>query len=331
MQFVLANKFLVNFMRMTIDLHDKRLGDVIIHNPRDPVDIGIIGAPFDGSTRGRPGARFAPRCIRESLYSMTTFVNDVDLENIRIGDFGDIETSFSSVERNKEEIYSAVREALRKCKRIIVIGGDHSITEPAFKAFSESRESVGLIVFDAHLDLRDLKAGTVSSGTVMEDILKNLGNKIKPANLVYIGIRDFVNPKYYVEKARRLGVKIYKAQDILYSTPETFSALLEDAISRASDGTNGVYISFDADVIDCSFAPGLNAPSPLGLRPEHVVQALTFFGSKDVGALDITEVSPPYDPTGNTCKIVSACIIGFIASSAKVLMETPHKVTRTDQ
>jgi len=306
-------------MKITVDLHDRRLRDIVIFNPETPVDIGIVGVPFDGSTRGRPGARFAPRCIRDSLYSMTTYIDDSELESIRIGDFGDAETSYGSVDRNKEEIFRVVRRILTKCNRIIVLGGDHSITEPSFRAFSNDKDSVGLIVFDAHLDLRELKEGAVSSGTVIGDILRKMPNKLRPENLVYIGIREFVNPQYYIEKAKSLGAKIYRAMDILLNTPETFKALLEEALSYASDGVDAVYVSFDVDVIDGTFTPGLNAPSPLGLRPEHIAFALGFLGTKKiVGALDVTEVAPLYDPIGNTCGIVAACILSFIVGYAKM-------------
>lgn len=306
-------------MRISVDPHDIRLRDIVIFNPHDHVDIGIVGAPFDGATRGRPGARFAPRCIRDYLYSMTPMIYDADLRSVRIGDFGDAETFYGSIELNKEEIYRIVKETLARSDRIIVLGGDHSITEPSFRAFSEDKTSVGLIVFDAHLDLRELKEGTVSSGTVIGDILRSNSQKLSPRNLVYIGIRDFVNPGYYVEKARKIGAKIYKAIDILLNSPEHYRSLLSEALEYASDGVDAVYVSFDVDVLDGTFTPGLNAPSPLGLRPEHLVVALEFLGSKDVvEALDVTEVAPPYDPTGNTCKIVAVCVLSFIAGYARL-------------
>ncbi len=300
-------------MKIRADPHDIRLHDIIeksrtIEKPY----IGIIGVPFDGSTRGRPGARFAPRCIRSELYSFTTHVTGIDLGNATIRDFGDVPTFYGSVERNKKEIYKYIRDLLDRCNRLIVLGGDHSITEPSFRAFSEKYSRVGLVILDAHLDMRELSMGMVSSGTVIGDIINKIGSKIRPENIVYVGVRDFVNPGYYLKKAEKLGVRIIKSIDIL-TGKISLDDVINECLEKAVEGVDATYISFDVDVMDCSYAPGVNSPSPLGLRPEHIVRILEQLGSnKKTIVLDVTELAPVYDPIGTTCKNVAICILHFI-------------------
>ncbi|MEX0568370.1 MAG: arginase family protein, partial [Candidatus Njordarchaeota archaeon] len=285
-----------------------------VENPH----IGIIGVPFDGSTRGRPGARFAPRCIREQLYSYTTFIKHVDLEKLSIRDFGDVPTFFGSVERNKDEIRKYVADIIDRCGRLIVLGGDHSITEPVFGVMSERYSSIGLVVFDAHLDLREVMPNTVSSGTVMGDIIKKYDDKISPKNIMYVGIRDFVNSKYYLEKADRLDIKIFSGYDIL-SGKITANEIIEH-IKIVADRVDALYVSFDVDSLDCVFAPGVNAPSSLGLRPEFVSYLLEYLGKLSrTRVLDITELAPAYDPVGITCKVVASCILYFIVGVVSAL------------
>ena len=309
--------FVVDIMKMMIDKNDLRVEDILERSKgRDFFDIGILGVPFDGSTRGRPGARFAPSCIRRALFSMTTMFNGVSIEGLTIGDFGDVPTYYGSVDLNKKEIYKWVKISLTKCDRLIILGGDHSITEPSFSAFCGEYDNVGLVIFDAHLDMREVVEHTVTSGSVIGDILRRNKDKIDPRNIVYIGIRDFVNPKYYLNKAERMGVTIIRAMDIL-SNDISIKEVLEK-ISVALEGVEAIYISLDADSIDQAYAPGVNAPSPLGLRPEHVVQILERFPKNSkCRVLDVTEVAPNYDPIGITCRTAAICIISFISSIKK--------------
>ncbi len=299
---------------MSIDKFDYRIGDWIKDCSNiDRPNFGIVGAPFDGSTRGRPGARFAPRCIRDALYSMTTFINGVDICNRTIRDLGDIPTYYNSVSKNKAEIYRRVSQYLSICDKLIVLGGDHSITEPIFKAFAEEYKNVGLLVFDAHLDMREVKEDTVTSGTVIGDIIRNMRDRLDPRNVIYVGIRDFMNPKYYIKRAENLGVNIIGSIDILSGRVGINE--IKEKISSILKRVDSLYISLDMDAIDQSYAPGVNAPSPLGLRPEHIVGIISAIDDiEKVRVLDITELVPFFDPTGNTCRIAATCITYFIST-----------------
>ncbi len=309
-------------MKIAVDRHDVRLGDIIRRSSGlEHADIGIIGVPFDGSTRGRPGARFAPQCIRSQLYSFTTQAFGVSLSDITIGDFGDAPTYYGSVDKNKEEIRKFVSNVLKKCKRLVVLGGDHSITEPCFDAFSANYDSVGLIVFDAHLDMRELSPGAVSSGTVMGDIISK-NPKLCPRNIIYVGIRDFANPTYYLRKAERLGATIFFSKDILFNGVGIEKIL--ETITSMSERVDAVYVSLDVDSLDCSYAPGVNAPSPLGLKPEHICALLEKIGEREKFAiLDVTEVAPPYDPTGITCRNAAVCVLSYMAGVAGSMISKP--------
>lgn len=296
-------------MKMVVDPHDERISDFVSAKVDGVADIGIIGVPFDGSTRGRPGARFAPKCIKDALFSLTPMIMRESIKGRKIVDFGDIPTYLGSVKENKELIYRGIRDVIGKAKRLIILGGDHSITHPSVRAFSEKYGKVGIIVFDAHLDLRELKGNAVSSGTVMHDIINDESIRIDPKNLVYIGIREFVNSEYYIKKAEKLGAKIYYASDLWDADVKR---IVEEAYNIASDGTDFVYVSFDVDSLDANYVPGLNAPVPLGIKPEFVAKALRILRDRNVSVLDVTEVAPLYDVVGLTCRVVATVIAHFL-------------------
>jgi len=302
------------------DVHDLKILDLIEKSKEsEEVDVGLIGVPYDGATRGRPGARFAPREIRSRLYGYSTYCIDygIDLADLSIRDFGDIDVGLESFELVKQEIIKQLSGISNKAKVWVILGGDHSITEPALKALSSKiHGKIGLVILDAHHDLRELEKGHISSGMVIGEIIKSMKDKVDPRNIAQIGIRGFINSKYYVEKARDIGIMIYTARDV---RKLGVSRILSEVMDNLSD-VERVYFSFDVDSVDFVYAPGVNAPTIGGIHPEDVFEIAYQLGMNDkVIAMDVTEHAPPYDVAKITTDLAANAVLYFLAGVVKRL------------
>ncbi len=306
-------------MSIVVDERDKKFVHVLkLNKDAENPDIGIVGVPFDGATRGRPGARFGPQKIRSQLnrYSAYCVEYREDISNLKIRDFGDLNLDFGSVELAHSHIEENLKRLLDISKALIVLGGDHSITYPSIGALIGVRaDEVGLVVIDAHHDLRELEEGRVSSGTVIEDIIKQYGDKLKPNNIVQIGIRGFVNSKYYVEKAEKLGINYFTAIDV---RKIGIRNVIRDILDNILEDVDIIYFSFDVDGVDIAFAPGVNAPSSGGLLPEDVFSLSYNMGkSEKTVIMDVTEFAPTYDIADMTADLIANSILYFICGFSR--------------
>ncbi len=301
------------------DVKDRKIGDIVQPGRLgvDNFDIGLIGLPFDGSTRGRPGARFGPKAVRDKMFSYSTYCIDfdVDIGDRKIGDYGDLNLGFGSVELAKNVIKDNLIKFFKNVKLGVVLGGDHSITEPSIGALSEVvNGKIGLVVVDAHNDLRELEGGLVSSGTVMNDIISKYGDQVEPENIIQLGIRGFVNSEFYVKKARRLGIKIFTSMEIRKIGIEK---IVSDILINLTDNVDHIYFSFDVDGVDAVYAPGVNSPSIGGLTPYDVFYLAYSLGKNEKTlAMDVNEFAPAYDVANITSDLVANAILYFMAGFA---------------
>ncbi len=301
------------------DVKDRKIGDIVQPGRLgvDNFDIGLIGLPFDGSTRGRPGARFGPKAVRDKMFSYSTYCIDfdVDIGDLKIGDYGDLNLGFGSVELAKNVIKDNLIKFFKNVKLGVVLGGDHSITEPSIGALSEVvNGKIGLVVVDAHNDLRELEGGLVSSGTVMNDIISKYGDQVEPENIIQLGIRGFVNSEFYVKKARRLGIKIFTSMEIRKIGIEK---IVSDILINLTDNVDHIYFSFDVDGVDAVYAPGVNSPSIGGLTPYDVFYLAYSLGKNEKTlAMDVNEFAPAYDVANITSDLVANAILYFMAGFA---------------
>ncbi|MEM4971706.1 MAG: arginase family protein [Sulfolobales archaeon] len=243
--------------RFIRDPEDLRLGDVV-RRKCDAGCICIAGAPWDWSTAGRPGARYATTKLRDYLYSLNIH------EDICVCDAGDIDIAPGDITTTSSRIYNAVRELLSICRGFLLLGGDHSITKYSVSAVLDRRGSGGgLVVFDAHLDLRRLSEG-LSSGTYLRELLEERGSGLK---VVVVGVRRHSVPRYMLDLARRLGVTYIESEDL---DPGEAVRIINEILSEA----RWIYISFDSDSLDPHQCPGVNSPSPLGLAMREAVEIL---------------------------------------------------------
>ena len=253
--------------------------------------LTLLGIPLDVNSSYLRGPAGAPAKIREALRgdaSNKWTELGVDLGAAgAFADAGDLKLG-NSLEKAPDdflEIERAVGELLEKGERPVSLGGDHSITYPILKAFAGRYRELTMVHFDAHPDLYDEFEGSRVShacpfARIMEERLA--------ARLVQVGIRTMNG--HQREQAARFGVEVMQ-----------MSAL--PAYGRLKI-RGPVYVSFDMDVLDPAFAPGISHREPGGMTVREAIAHLHAIEGSIVGA-DIVEYNPAQDVSGMTATVTA--------------------------
>ncbi|MDF1531809.1 MAG: agmatinase [ANME-2 cluster archaeon] len=274
------------------------------HNYSDAAFV-IFGAPFDGTSCFRKGSRQAPDAIREASYNFEKYnVHfDIDISRIPIHDMGDVEIKENNtVEQALTAVEKTVSTIIQDCKIPIMLGGEHSLTLPCVTASKNKYDDMGVVVLDAHLDLRDRYEGEVNShACISRHIIEDVTDRY-----VSIGIRSGTKDEY----------SLAKVQDITYYPADL---VVEKGIAYILNELNGkldtqhLYLSLDMDVIDPAYAPALGTPEPFGLTDRHVLSIIHELAPRCIG-FDLVEIAPQFD-SGNTAILGAKFIREFIASA----------------
>jgi agmatinase len=252
--------------------------------------IILMGLPFDENSSFLRGAANGPAALREALYSPATSLwteNGIDLGDGRIEDRGDLELDraadpFAAIAGKSAELAAAGR-------RVVWLGGDHSVTYPIFEGLSKSRLAT-IVHFDAHPDLYDaLDGNRLSHACPFARIME----KGLAGRLVQVGLRNVSG--HQRDQARRFGVETIEMKDLG---------------SKTIPDLNGpVYLSFDMDVLDPAFAPGASHHEPGGLTTREALGMIRNLSGDLMGA-DVVELNPSRDYSGITA-----------AAAAKIVKE----------
>ncbi|MGP1575462.1 agmatinase [Selenomonas sp.] len=245
--------------------------------------IVLFGAPFDSTTSFRPGTRFASRTMRAESYGLETYSPylDLDMEETRVFDGGDLELCFGDTARALGQIEDFARDLLADGKKPFMIGGEHLVTLPVVRALAERYEDLHIVHFDAHTDLRDDYLGAkLSHATVMRRAWDILGD----GRIHQFGIRSG-------ERAEFLWAKEHTQLQRFDFTG------LERSLAELMG--KPVYLTLDLDVLDPSVFPGTGTPEPGGVSFLDLLRALrkTLRLDRIVGC-DMVELSPHYDASG---------------------------------
>ncbi len=270
----------------------------------DKTPFTIIGVPFDSTSSFMPGSRFAPSRIRIASAGIEffSFRTRFDMDRVLFNDVGDLEVVIGDVRETLRRLEMAVRMISSKGRIPIIIGGEHIITLGAIRALLE--KNIGVIVFDAHLDLRSNYLGLeLSHATVTRRILDLLGFK----KVIIVGVRAVSEEEY--EYARKKGISYITSYWInKYGLMETVKKL-----RKFLEEFENVYISIDLDVIDPAYAPGVGNPEPEGITPTILLDTLFMTLENNVVGFDVTEVCPLRD-VNDVTSILAAKIIVELAS-----------------
>ena len=278
-------------------------------NPAD-VDVMICGAPFDGGTTFRPGARFGPRAVRVSsaLGRGHNPERGVSLfEKLRCADGGDILCIPMSIERTLDNIRARVADIAQHGAVPALVGGDHTITLGALRALAAQHGPLGLVHFDAHSDTFgpawdiDLHHGTVFRHALREGLLR-------PQDVLQLGIRGPFTAAEDLEFARQAGIRIVMIDEIKRDMAGTLQVIAEVSARGPT------YVSFDMDGVDPAYAPGTGTPVPGGLTSFEALQLLRAVSGKQVIGADVVEISPDHDSSGIT-SLLAVSVLGEILAA----------------
>jgi arginase family enzyme len=172
-----------------------------------------------------------------------------------------------------------------------------------------------VIGFDAHLDMRENYGGRVNSGSSYRRMLEEMDGRLRAANLVEIGINGWFAAKAYADYARKSGATVFTGDDV-YS--RGIADIMEEAIARATDGTDAVYVNFDVDVWDQPYAPGKVMRNPGGLTARDGFYAARRLGrTRAVRLFALNEVNPERDLAGFTALNGASVLAYFWAGMAQ--------------
>ncbi len=248
--------------------------------------IVIFGAPFDSTTSYRPGTRFAARTMRAESYGLETYspYQDLDLEDARVFDGGDLELPFGDTARALDMIHSYAKNVLEDGRLPLLIGGEHLVSLPAIRAAAEKYPDLAVIHFDAHTDLRDEYLGNhLSHATVIRRVWDILGD----GRIHQFGIRSGERAEWEWAREGHTNLR-----------PFTFEGLAS-AVEAVKD--RPVYLTIDLDVLDPSAFPGTGTPEAGGVTfVELMKAALRVIRGCNIVACDMVELSPPLDPSGTS-------------------------------
>jgi formiminoglutamase len=289
----------------------------------EPIDVGITSVPIARAAIKPVSAHLGPNALRDGRFFFTTYSidYDVDVRDLVVRDTGDVDIPLWDIVEAHERIYTAASGLLAHEPRFfpVFVGGDHSMTRPIVRALHESRpelERLGLIQFDAHIDCQNFDDGGPHNGTPIRGIIED-SNGVDPVNVVQIGISGFVNAaryrRYLVDEQ---GGTIFSTREV---ATRGIDAVLADAWAIASEGVDGVYVTFDIDSLELAYAPGTGAAVSGGLTPWQAMDALFELGGRDVVGFDLVEVDPSRDPQGITQRLANKLLLTFLAGLSRRL------------
>lgn len=274
------------------------------HAPRPTGrDVVVVGAPYDGGTSYRPGARLAPRAIRhESCLIHGTGIdrgpNVFDV--IDVVDAGDIDLSPFSMELAMDTATAALTDLLRANSSFLMLGGDHSLSLPGMRAAHAVHGPLAVLHLDAHSDtFPPVYGGLHHHGTPFRWGLDE--GLIDGPHMIQVGIRGHNPSPDSLDYPRSRGVVVVTARECAGAAAV---AAVADRI-RETIGDLPLYVSVDIDVTDPAFAPGTGTPAPGGLASREVLELLDAVGDLNPVAFDIVEVCPPFDPSGITALLAA--------------------------
>ena len=264
----------------------------------DGLDAAFIGVPLDIGTSHRPGARFGPHQIRaESAllrpYNMATGAAPFD--TLQVADLGDVPINTYSLAKSLPIITDFYARVLAAGCKPLTMGGDHTIALPILRALAAVHGPVALVHVDAHADINDDMFGEpVAHGTPFRRAVEE--GLLACDKVFQIGLRGTGYAADDFDWPRAQGFTVVPAHEVWYTSLAPLMARV-----RATLGpTHPVYISFDIDGLDPSFAAGTGTPEIGGLSVPQGLEIIRGCRGLNVVGGDLVEVAPAYDPSGNT-------------------------------
>lgn len=287
------------------DPNDEQFGHVVEGtdlDAADEYDALLVGEPYDGAVIGRPGARTGPAALRDALAGTKTHHLDAgpvssvaDVGNVAVPTGEDVRT-----------VQAAVREVAERIHRTdalaVFLGGDNSLSFPNVAPLLDSRDSVGVLSFDAHFDCREVR-DQPSSGTPYRQ-LHDAGLDA----FAVVGARHFENSTAYARYVREVDAEIVTAEEV----GDDPVAAVDRALDSMAD-VDALYVSVDLDVLDATAAPGVSAPTPGGVTTRELFRMVRLAAADErVAGFEVVECAPPLDDADRTATAGARAVAHFL-------------------
>lgn len=259
----------------------------------NPGQIGIIGMPLDENSSFLRGPAKAPELIINAIESDSANYFTEDLTDLN--EHPKVAWCGNAPFDHYEGISQPIRIILDQGAIPFTLGGDHSIAFPIMKAMAEKYPKLSILQFDAHGDLYDeLDGNRHSHACPFARIMENGLAK----HLTQVGIRTMT--LHQKEQAERFGVNVIQMKD------------WQPGIDLGIEGP--VYLSFDMDVLDPAFAPGVSHHEPGGFSTREVLSMIQKLDLNIVGC-DVVEYNPDRDLNGVTAMVAAKIVKELLAKT----------------
>lgn len=286
-------------------------------------DVVFLGVPCDYGASYRLGAKYAPRQLREysfwdRIYGEELYDLDhnkyIQTNNLKIADLGDVYVNPTNPNLNQNAISEKVY-CISKDSFPLVCGGDHSITYGSFRGFYKAIKEkypdyeVGLIHFDAHLDVEDkyLNMPEVWHGNVFRKLIED--TYLKGENMYTIGPRGVVGREWF-DYVKEKKINLFTANNV---KEKGILNIINEIIQKNKNKKIKFYVTFDIDCLDVSYVFGTGTPQCNGLTPYECDEALRSLNKLDIAAFDIVELNPKLDNSFTSFVIAEELIYHFLA------------------
>lgn len=281
-----------------LDLYMNRNPFITASNSDSTPAATVFGIPFDSTHSYKPGCRFGPDAIRDAFNNIEIFHPQlgIDLEEVNIEDLGNTSHTVSASEMI-DMVGKVTAELVAKKRQLFILGGEHSLTYGTYMSFPKE---TGYVVFDAHYDLRDEYADTkLSHAAYLRRIVEKRGSE----NILHVGARAFV--KEELEFLTENKIKTISDRQIREGKGPQL-------LKEFSSSFDTMYTSFDLDVLDPAYAPGVGNPEAAGMTSRELFDLIYSLEDKKITGVDIVELNPQYD-NGATSSIAAKIMSTLIA------------------
>ncbi len=265
-----------------------------IKEGKQPI-VQILGVPFDATSTYRLGSKFGPEALRDAFLNIEIYSNrlNVDLEELSVEDLGNL-SQIGDASQMTNALGKVISEISDGKQTPAILGGEHTLSYATFKA---APKDAALIVFDAHLDLRDEFAGLRFSHTTwLRRFIEERGSK----NVIHIGGRAAAKDE--VTYMNEVEMPTIPTRTIL--STQRSEMLLADLLKDFKR----VYVSLDLDILDPAYAPGVGNPEAAGISTAQLLEFLYILEGKKILGFDIVELCPAYD-TGAAAAAAAKCLL----------------------
>ncbi|MEM3826651.1 MAG: agmatinase [Nitrososphaeria archaeon] len=260
----------------------------------------VFGVPFDSTSTYRPGSKFAPNIIREVFNNIEIYSRNfnIDLEKEFIEDLGNMIVPLN-IGECLDQISKISNELLMDDVTFCMLGGEHTISYGAIKVLPKD---TGIMILDAHLDLRDEMNGSkFTHATFYRRLLEEMDGE----RFLHIGARAACAEEWKLIEKEKLNV--------IEASKFNIKNILENEFFKKY---RRIYLSIDVDFFDPAFAPGVGNPEPCGLSPKNFIELLVNLKDIEIVGFDIVEVCPPYD-NGNTSILAAKLMLEIFSYCVK--------------